>query len=135
MSSWGEGGYADRWLSEWNNGIYPHLHHCGTRMVSLAGQFNQPTDLQRRALNQAARELLLAQSSDWAFIIRVGAMAQYATRRTRDHIARFLQLDEQIRNDRLDLKFLVDAETESNLFHGIDHRVYAPKSPPPPHLI
>ncbi len=127
MSSWGEGGYAGRWLNESNSWIYPHLHHCGTRMVSLARQFSKPTDLQRRVLNQAARELLLAQSSDWAFIIRVGAMAEYATRRTRDHIQRFLQLDEQLRNHRLDLKFLAEAEGENNLFQGIDYRVYATK--------
>jgi 1,4-alpha-glucan branching enzyme len=29
------------------------------------------------------RELLLAQSSDWAFIMRTGTMVPYAVRRTR----------------------------------------------------
>jgi 1,4-alpha-glucan branching enzyme len=36
-------------------------------------------------LAQAARELLLAQSSDWQFIISTGAAADYAEKRFREH--------------------------------------------------
>jgi 1,4-alpha-glucan branching enzyme len=36
-------------------------------------------------LAQAARELLLAQSSDWQFIITTGAAADYAEQRFREH--------------------------------------------------
>ena len=59
----------------------------------------------RRALNQAARELLLAQSSDWAFIMKTGTMVEYAIRRTREHVLRFTRLHDQIRGrqDRRDL--------------------------------
>jgi len=39
----------------------------------------------RPVLAQAARELLLAQSSDWQFIISTGAAADYAERRFREH--------------------------------------------------
>ena len=46
-------------------------------------------DLYRRALNQCARELLLAQSSDWLFIITNGTMVDYAKKRIKDHIGRF----------------------------------------------
>ena len=63
------------------------------RMVELARRFEhaEPT-CERRALNQAARELLLAQSSDWAFIMKTGTTVEYAKKRTRDHIARFTYL-------------------------------------------
>ena len=47
---------------------------------------------ERRALNQAARELLLAQASDWAFIMKTGTTVEYAKKRTRDHVARFTYL-------------------------------------------
>ena len=50
------------------------------------------TKLQVRALNQAARELLLAQSSDWLFIITNNTMVDYAHRRIKDHIGRFTRL-------------------------------------------
>jgi 1,4-alpha-glucan branching enzyme len=39
----------------------------------------------RPILAQAARELLLAQSSDWQFIISTGAAADYAERRFTEH--------------------------------------------------
>jgi 1,4-alpha-glucan branching enzyme len=39
----------------------------------------------RPVLAQAARELLLAQSSDWQFIISTGAAADYAEKRFREH--------------------------------------------------
>ena len=39
-----------------------------------------------------ARELLLAQSSDWTFILTTQTSPSYATRRVRDHIHRFTGL-------------------------------------------
>ena len=39
----------------------------------------------RPVLEQATRELLLAQSSDWQFIISTGAAADYAERRFQEH--------------------------------------------------
>ena len=71
QSSWGYKGFHEYWLNETNSWIYPHLHKAAERMIDLAKR--EPADeLEWRALNQAARELLLAQSSDWAFIMRTG---------------------------------------------------------------
>jgi 1,4-alpha-glucan branching enzyme len=69
-SSWGEEGYWRVWLNEKNEWIYPHLHVAQDRMTELARRFPQPDALQERMLKQAARELLLAQASDWPFILR-----------------------------------------------------------------
>jgi len=55
-----------------------------------------------QALNQASRELLLAQSSDWAFMIASGTMREYATRRTKTHLKRLLQLGQQIESGIID---------------------------------
>src|SRR6185436_7338201 len=62
-SSWGQKGFNEYWLDESNAWVYRHLHEAAERMVALAKRFTNPTSLERRALNQAARELLLAQSS------------------------------------------------------------------------
>jgi len=76
-SSWGYRGFHEYWLNERNVWIYPHLHKATERMMALAEQ--EPVDtLGWRALNQSARELLLAQSSDWAFIMSAGTMVSYA---------------------------------------------------------
>ncbi|MGE3808952.1 MAG: glycoside hydrolase family 57 protein, partial [Gemmataceae bacterium] len=81
MSSWGYKGYCEVWLEGSNDWIYRHLHEDADRMVELAQSFQTPSALERRALNQAARELLLAQSSDWAFIMKTGTMVEYACER------------------------------------------------------
>src|SRR5437867_2441585 len=70
LSSWGYKGYNEVWLEGSNDWIYRHLHEGADRMVELAQANPNPSPLHRRALNQAARELLLAQSSDWAFIMK-----------------------------------------------------------------
>src|SRR5262249_20768502 len=66
-SSWGFKGYHEVWLSTANDWIYGHLHHAADEMVALAHRYYEATGLVARALDQAARELLLAQASDWAF--------------------------------------------------------------------
>src|SRR5262249_48663105 len=61
FSSWGYKGYCEVWLEQSNDWIYRHLHEGADRMVELARRYPHADDLRRRALNQAARELLLAQ--------------------------------------------------------------------------
>ena len=80
----------------------------------------------RRALNQAARELLLAQSSDWAFIMKTGTMVEYAIRRTREHVLRFTRLHDQIRAGTIDESWLAQVESRDNIFPEIDYRIYSP---------
>ncbi len=71
-SSWGQQGYHEVWLEKSNDWIYPHLHKATALMVELANNHPAPDGLLERALKQIARELLLAQSSDWAFIMKTG---------------------------------------------------------------
>src|SRR5262245_53250307 len=71
MSSLGYKGYCEVWLEGSNDWIYRYLHEGADRMVELARNHQDGGNaLRRRALNQAAREMLLAQSSDWAFIMK-----------------------------------------------------------------
>src|SRR5207253_6390465 len=95
-SSWGAEGYNRVWINRQTDWMYLHQHVAEQRMVELATGFPETEGLLRRALNQAARELLLAQSSDWAFIITTGTMVQYAVKRFKDHIHRFTRLYEMI---------------------------------------
>ena len=71
-----------------------------------------------RALNQAARELLLAQASDWAFMINSGTMEDYASRRIKNHLERFHRLKEQIESAAVDKRWLEAAENENNHLLG-----------------
>lgn len=82
------------------------------------------TKLQVRALNQAARELLLAQSSDWLFIITNNTMVDYAHRRIKDHIGRFTRLYNELNSGKIDRKFLSEIEEKDSVFPDIDYRIY-----------
>ncbi|HXJ73821.1 MAG TPA: 1,4-alpha-glucan branching protein domain-containing protein, partial [Candidatus Dormibacteraeota bacterium] len=126
-SSWGEEGYWKVWLNETNEWIYPHLHVAQERMTDLANRFVQPTDLQRRALQQAGRELLLAQASDWPFILRTGTSPSYARKRVKDHLLRFIALHEQLTTTRIDEKWLAQIEATDNLFPELDYRYWSTK--------
>jgi len=124
FSSWGDKGYAEVWVNGANDWIYPHLHASERRMVELANAHPDATGLLRRALNQAARELMLAQSSDWAFIMTTGTMVPYAEKRTRDHIHRFNGIYLQIVENRLEETWIADLEWKDSIFYEMDYRVY-----------
>lgn len=123
-SSWGDAGYNGVWLNPSNDWIYRHLHMAETRMIELARRFPEADGDLRRALNQMARELLLAQSSDWAFIMTTGTMVPYAIRRVRDHINRFTGLYEEILGNRISHETLREIEWRDTIFAEIDYRVY-----------
>jgi len=125
LSSWGYKGYCEVWLEGSNDWIYPHLHEDADRMVEMSQRFTQPNPLERRALNQAARELLLAQSSDWAFILKTGTMVEYAKQRTTTHVLNFNHLYEQLKHNQIDEPWLSEVERRHNLFPDIDYRLYA----------
>lgn len=124
-SSWGYKGFSEVWLNNSNDWIYRHLHKSAERMVELANQYKSAEGLMKDALNQAAREVLLAQSSDWAFIMKTGTMVQYAVKRTRDHIGRFFRLYHDIKENSIDEAWLKDTQSRDNIFPDIDYRIYS----------
>ena len=92
-------------------------------MIELA-QYEAQDELVLKALNQAGRELLLAQSSDWAFIMSTGTMVSYAVRRTRSHLMRFNKLYEDILQGKIDSGWLEKVEAIDNIFPQVNYRVY-----------
>jgi len=125
MSSWGYKGYSEVWLNGSNDWIYRHLHKAAERMVELARKFPAADGLTRRWLNQAARELLLAQSSDWPFIMYTGTVVDYAKTRFIQHIGRFTFLYENLLRGEVQETELRELEEEDNLFPELDYTVYA----------
>jgi 1,4-alpha-glucan branching enzyme len=82
--SWGANGDSSMWLSDRTAWTWERLWPLEQAFwdaapAALAAPAARPI------LAQAARELLLAQSSDWQFIISTGAAADYAEKRFRQH--------------------------------------------------
>ena len=104
--------------------VHKHLHVAGDRMCELARLYPNAKGLKKKALNQCARELLLAQSSDWLFIITNGTMVDYAKKRIKDHIGRFTKLYEQLLSNNIDEIFLKEIEKQDKIFPDIDYMIY-----------
>ena len=131
-STWGHAGYFETWLNDENDWIYNQLMECGRRMEDLAARHggDQVPPAKERALVQCVRELLLAQSSDWPFIISNGTSSEYAARRVKDHVSRFHYLAEGIESNDIDEEYLSTLELMDNIFPDADYRHFRPKSGP-----
>ena len=142
-SSWGEAGYYKVWINEENSWMYPYQHDAERRMTGYANKFaaqspmsnveSQESSERRwtldvglwtRVLNQLARELLLAQSSDWAFQIYQGTTVEYSSRRFQSHIHRFDMLAKMLDTGQIDHDLLAEIESRDNIFQEIDYRIY-----------
>jgi len=138
---------------EKNAWMYPYQHDAERKMTEIANKFAATSsklevqsanpeletlkaEFPTRILNQAARELLLAQSSDWAFQIYKATTVEYASRRFRSHIHRFDLLyqilckgsddgtAEAVTLTPEELSLLEEIESRDNIFPEIDHRIY-----------
>ncbi len=130
-SSWGEGGYSAVWLDQSNDWIYRHIHHAESKLHDLVTKFggkdasDSPQQaLIQRALTQAGRELLLAQSSDWAFIMKTGTAVSYAESRVKTHLQRFVRLASELESGTLDEAFVAECESRDNLFPNLDPKLF-----------
>jgi 1,4-alpha-glucan branching enzyme len=97
--------------------------HSALPGAGLAGEA-PALQLTDRVLKQLARELLLAQSSDWAFLMKANTARHYATKRTMDHLARFTRLHDQFVANAIDEEFLRDCEWRDNIFPNLNWRYY-----------
>jgi 1,4-alpha-glucan branching enzyme len=125
MSTWGSNGYNEVWLDGANDWIYRHLHHAAAAMIHLANRHPSAEGILLRALNQAARELLVAQSSDWAFIMKTGTMVDYAVNRTKKHLLNFWKLHEAVQNNELEAEKITKMEEANNIFPDVSYRAFA----------
>src|SRR5260370_9102868 len=123
-STWGDKGHLEVWIDKNNSWIYPHLHAAAQRMTKVANSHkNDSSELNDRVLKQLARELLLAQASDWAFLMRSGTAREYASRRTVAHLARFSKLNDQFAAEQLDKKFLAACQWRDTLSPTLNLRL------------
>lgn len=123
-STWGDKGYSEYWLNDSNAWIYPLLHKAASQMEKLVSDLRGKTinPLQQRALNQALRSLLLAQASDWPFILKSGTSVDYAKKRLTDHLARFNYLHDSFRKNRIDERYLSALEIMDDIFPELNFR-------------
>jgi 1,4-alpha-glucan branching enzyme len=106
------------------------LHKAGSLLEDFVAELEglSLNSLQERAMNQAVRSILLAQASDWPFIMKSGTTIEYANKRITDHLARFNYLYDSVRKGKIDERYLSALEIMDNIFPDINFRNYRPLS-------
>jgi 1,4-alpha-glucan branching enzyme len=129
-SSWGKKDYFQTWVEEReyqpNHWIFRHLYRMCNHAIDCATRFKDldletETDPKKRvlarALNQMVRELFLAISSDWGFLISTGQAVRYSEVRTIKHLDRTKELIRQIESADINLGYLCTLEMADNIFN------------------
>ena len=115
-SSWGQGGFHNYWLNESNAWIVHEWSKAGREMITICTEkLKRESDVQ--LIQQAGRELLLAQSSDWSFILRAGTTTELAKERIDLHLKRFWRLINTVKsNEIINTDYLKKIEKEDCIF-------------------
>ncbi len=125
-SSWGSEGSAATWLHPSNDWIPPEVTRATRALCAEAAAPGPRGPKASRQLHQAARELLLSQSSDFPFILRAGTVVDYAKGRVRTHLQRFWALLGAAQGRPVDASAARAAFAEDVLFPRLKFRVFAP---------
>jgi 1,4-alpha-glucan branching enzyme len=79
-----------------------------------------------RALSQAAREMLLLESSDWPYMVAKNRARKYATQRFSTHLERFRQIAEAVEAGRdQEIGNLSEIEETDRIFVELDLGVFS----------
>ena len=125
-SSWGENGYYEFWMNGTNDWIYPPLFEAAREMVRLSEHAGGFRGREREIANQMGRELLLAQSSDWPFIMTTKTMVEYAVDRLKGHLYQFWALREMLVSGRFREDVFQEVRGRDALFPDLDISVFLP---------
>lgn len=126
-SSWGAAGDHRTWLNYSTEGIWHDIHQAEAAMESLLRSARAD---RRDILQQAGRELLLLQSSDWPFLITTGQAREYALERFRTHCERFRLLGRLAEVPALsdaERLYVASVQNDDSLFDFIDPEWFAPR--------
>ncbi|MDR2094705.1 MAG: DUF1957 domain-containing protein [Treponema sp.] len=127
FSSWGMNGYAETWLDSSSDWMYRHVMRALERMTELADRFPNESGLKERALNQAAREILLVMGSDWPKMLYNQEAAGYAYHEIETALRNFTTIYEALGSNYISTEWLTRVEQLHNLFPHINYRVFRRK--------
>jgi 1,4-alpha-glucan branching enzyme len=126
--SWGQAGNHFTWQNTDTDWMWPLIHSAEKDMEELVSKYPNGQGKIAQVLNQAARELLLLQSSDWPFLVTTGQAKEYATSRFEEHVSRFKKLAMSALSGHIDEETIQlghEFYELDNIFPNIDYRVFA----------
>ncbi len=125
---WSEAGGAREWSGAATLPLWLTLQQAEERLAAAIRATTNTTEAQERALAQALREILLAQSSDWSLLLTRMLDSPEALTRPLRHLQRCERLCDLVDLPWLteeDLRFLDEVEELDNPFPNLNYRVFA----------
>lgn len=116
-SSWGTGGKHFGWSNPETAWMWETISKARRELESIAGISGG--DLITRARNQAVKELMLMESSDWFFMVTNNHTRDYAVRRFLEHFGKLVRLTEMVRINQFipeTIEWMKRVEEEDDLF-------------------
>lgn len=126
-SASGENGYGEGFLDSSNAWMLRYSRKATCRMIDLAARFSDDTGLKARSLNLASKEVLLAQSGDWADMIHENLYPDYAEFRFRESISAFSTIFDSLGSNSISTEWLTRMEKEHQIFPNINYHVFSTK--------
>jgi 1,4-alpha-glucan branching enzyme len=121
--SWGMGGGHWTWDNPETRWMWKPIREAEARMGQVASRKLQVASSDEEAvLNQAARELLLLESSDWPFLVTTGQAREYAIQRFTGHVERFEKLLESVEVGEPDRALAEELWELDKVFPDVDFR-------------
>lgn len=117
-------GYADELINSSNDWMFPRIQKATERMIDLAGRFPDGQGLKKRMLDMAAKDLLLAQSTDWPLMVNAQTSAEYAATQCAQHLDAFTGVYEALGSGMLSTDDLIAREKEYPIFQEMDYRFF-----------
>jgi 1,4-alpha-glucan branching enzyme len=126
--SWGVGGDHRAWNGRSAEPIWGAIAEAEQQLAGLVTGIPDAHGLQERVLNQAVRDLLLAQSSDWPLLASQGVLdeALQHVGRHIDRCERLCQIAESPITPESE-EYLADTEALGNAFPFLNYRMYRAK--------
>ena len=122
-TSWGTNRDHSTWVNRETGWMWDELGKSQDKLFELLGRFEgkDHPDI-TRALSQAAREVLLLESSDWPYMVAKDRAKKYATQRFSTHLERFWKIADALEGGKADrdIAGLSEIEETDRLFAELD---------------
>ncbi|MGI5174623.1 DUF1957 domain-containing protein [Treponema sp. OMZ 840] len=120
-------GYAENLLDKSNSWMLRYALKAAERMVDLADRFSGDSGLKERCLNLAAKQVLIAQSSDWPRMLHAGIKSDYACDIFKYSVQGFSTIYDSLGANSVSTEWLTRTEKDFPLFPWINYRIFGKK--------
>lgn len=120
-------GYGEDLLDNSNSWMMRYLRKATERMIDLTERFPAEDSLKERLLNMAAKQVLLAQSGEWAMMLHDGVISDYVKEQFQDEIISFTKVFDALASNTVSTEWLTNCEKKSPLFPWLNYRVFCKK--------